>query len=329
MATSADVASHAGLSRSTVSQILNGREHLFTEETIARVRASAAALGYRPSLAGRTLARGTSDIVITVLPDVTFNARLRELVDLITEGVGAAGLTNLIRFSGSEALLEDAILGLKPYGVVSLAPLPPAQRERLLGQGVHLVEQEQQLQVEIDRAIGRLQAQHLIDAGYDEITVALPIAAREQSFAAPREAGVQEWARAHGVEVGPTMHVALERGGAAAALDRLGRRPSGIAAYNDDLAVALLGAVLHRGWVVPEEVGLIGIDNSPSALASTPSITTVDYDIAFSARSIIQMILQSPAETLPIAEGAHLVEERLRIIQGETTRQRSSDSSHL
>ena len=84
MTTSADVASHAGLSRSTVSQILNGREHLFSADTIARVRASAAELGYRPSLAGRTLARGTSDIVITLLSNVTFNPRLRELVDTIT-----------------------------------------------------------------------------------------------------------------------------------------------------------------------------------------------------------------------------------------------------
>ena len=320
MATSADVAIHAGLSRSTVSQILNGREHLFTEETIARVRASAAELGYRPSLAGRTLARGTSDIVITVLPDVTFNARLRELVDLITEGVGAAGLTNLIRFSGSEASLEDAILGLKPYGVVSLTPLPAGQRDRLLQQGVHLVQQEEGLQIEIDKAIGRLQAQHLIESGYDEIVVALPIAAREQTFAAPRETGVREWAASHGVKVGPTLHVALERGGASAALDQLGSRPSGIAAYNDEVAVALLGAIVQRGWAVPDDVGLIGIDNSPIALASTPSVTTVDYDIAFSARSIIEMLLQNPAENLPMADGAHLVEERLRIVQGETTR---------
>lgn len=318
MATSADVASHAGLSRSTVSQILNGREHLFTKDTIARVRASAAELGYRPSLAGRTLARGTSDIVITLLPNVTFNPRLRELVDLITGGVAQAGLTNLIRFAGSEHELEDAILGLKPYGLVSLSPLPAAQRERLRKQGVHLVEQPEQAQAEIDRAIGRLQVQHLGAAGYRDIAVALPNAAREQSFAAAREQGVQEWARANDLGVLPTLHIEFEPGGPLTAVQDLPQRPIGIAAYNDEIAVALLGAVLHQGREVPEDIGIIGIDNSPIARASTPSITTVDYDIAFSARGIIELLLQNARE-VP-ASGLQQVEQRLRVVQGGTTR---------
>jgi DNA-binding LacI/PurR family transcriptional regulator len=317
MATSADVATHAGLSRSTVSQILNGREHLFTEDTIARVRASAAALGYRPSLAGRTLARGTSDIVITLLSNVTFNPRLRELVDLITDGVAKAGLTNLIRFTGSEDSLEDAILGLKPYGLVSLTPLPVRQRDRLLKQGVHIVEQPQDVQAEIDRAIGRLQVQHLAAAGYPEVAIALPNSAREQSFAAPREAGAQEWARANGIGVLPTRHVEFERGGPSAVVRELPYRQLGIAAYNDEIALAVLGAVLHDGRRVPEDVGIIGIDNSPIARASTPSITTVDYDIDYSANGIIEMLLQN-AHELP-AGGVQEVEQRLRVIQGETT----------
>lgn len=319
MATSADVASHAGLSRSTVSQILNGREHLFTEDTIARVRASAAALGYRPSLAGRTLARGTSDIVITVLSDVTFNPRLRELVDFITEGVAKAGLTNLIRFAGSEDALEDAILGLKPYGLVSLTPLPAAQRARLLKQGFHLVEQPEDVQAEIDRAIGRLQVQHLAGTGYTEVAVALPNAAREQSFAAPREAGVHEWAKASGLGVLPTLHIEFERGGPSEAVRQLPQRPIGIAAYNDEIALALLGAVIHEGRDIPGEVGIIGIDNSPIARASTPSITTVDYDIAFSAQRIIEMLLQGTPDIA--ASGVQQVEQRLRVVQGETTRE--------
>jgi DNA-binding LacI/PurR family transcriptional regulator len=300
-----------------VSQVLNGREHLFTQETIARVRASAAALGYRPSLAGRTLARGTSDIVITVLANVTFNPRLRELVDLITEGVARAGLTNLIRFAGSEDDLEDAILGLKPYGLVSLTRLSAAQRERLVKQGVHVVEQSGRAQAEIDRAIGRLQVQHLAAAGYTEVAVALPNAAREQSFAIPREAGVHEWARANGLGVLPTLHIEFEPGGPSLAVRELPQRPIAIAAYNDEIALALLGAVIHEWRDVPGEVGIIGVDNTPIARASTPSITTVDYDIAFSAQSIIDMLLQG-VEEIP-ASGVQQVEKRLSVVQGETT----------
>ena len=53
-ATSADVAVHAGVSRSTVSNILNGHDARYPESTRQRVRDAAAALDYRPSLAGRT-----------------------------------------------------------------------------------------------------------------------------------------------------------------------------------------------------------------------------------------------------------------------------------
>jgi DNA-binding LacI/PurR family transcriptional regulator len=318
MATSADVAHHAGLSRSTVSQIFNGHEHLFSKDTIAKVRASAVELGYRPSVAGRTLARGTSDIVLTLIPDVTFNPRLRELVDTVTEGLAAAGLTNLLRFVGSTNSLEDAILGLKPYGIVSLTPLNEALKERLLAQGVHLVEQPQSAQIAIDEAIGRLQARHLASAGYEKIVVAAPVPRREQLFSVPRANGAEQWAIQHGLEVLPAMHIALERGGSTEAVRNLPKRKIGIAAYNDDIAMAVLGALLHQGRSVPEDIGIIGIDNSHVARAATPSITTVDYDITFSGHGIVQLLLQTtPAPDLKDPVGQ--VEQRLRVVQGETT----------
>ncbi|WP_246865155.1 LacI family DNA-binding transcriptional regulator [Clavibacter sepedonicus] len=267
MATSADVAQHAGLSRSTVSQILNGREHLFLEETVTRVRAAAAELGYRPSMAGRTLARGTSDIVITLIPDITFNARLRELIDAVTRGLAEAGLTNLLRFVGSDDSLdslEDAILRLKPFGVVSLAYLSDEQQERVLARGVRLVAQSAALQAAIDESFGRLQAEHLAASGYTTLAAVLPVSAREESFAAPREAGVRAWAREAGIDVIPTRHVTMERGGAFDAIRDLPAGPVGFAAYNDEVAAALLGAAISQGIDVPRRLGIIGIDNSPS-----------------------------------------------------------------
>ncbi|QHC57829.1 LacI family DNA-binding transcriptional regulator [Rathayibacter sp. VKM Ac-2760] len=329
MTTSAEVASHAGLSRSTVSQILNGRDHLFTPETIARVRTSAAALGYRPSLAGRTLARGTSDIVITLIPDVTFNPRLRELVDVVSAGLAQAGLTNLLQFVGAQTLLEDTILGLKPFGVVSLAPLSEEQRRRLLAQGVHLIVQSTSVQAAIDRAIGRLQAEHLIEAGYDILGVAVPVAARERKFALPREEGVTRFAASRGVTIIPTLHVALERGGSENALRSLPPERIGIAAYNDEVAMAVIGAGSRFGRSVPIDLGVIGVDNSSIAQSMTPTITTVDYDIVFSGHAIVEALLRGSEDAGSDAESVHQVEERLRVVQGESTSlsQRASDEN--
>ena len=319
MATSAQVAAHAGVSRSTVSQIFNGHEDLFTEATVERVRASARTLGYRPSVAGRTLVRGTSDIVITLIPDVTFNPRLRELIDIVTEGLASAGLTNLLRFAGSGDSLHDTILGLRPYGVISLAPVPPAQRKKMLAQGVHLIEQSTAMQVAIDRAIGQLQARHLVSAGYDSIAVVLPAEAREQAFASPREEGARQWAAENGAHVLPTVRIAMEHSDVNAAVRQLPTGSVGVAAYNDEVAVAVLGAALYQGRKVPEDLGIIGIDNSPVAHATSPTITTVDYDMKFSGQEIVKTLLRAPGASLdPDAELE--VERRLAIVRGGSTR---------
>lgn len=320
MPTSAEVASHAGLSRSTVSQILNGREHLFSDETIARVRKSAAELGYRPSLAGRTLRRGTSDIVITLIPETaTFNPRLRELVDVITHGLAEKGYTNLLRFIGSAELLEDAILDLKPYGVVSLTPLPDTQRERLLAHGAHLVEQPVDVQVQIDRAMGALQAQHLADAGYTTIAPVAPVADGEQSYALPRAEGARHWAEEHGIHVLPTIELAPRGDAAVEAVRALPASPVGIAAYNDELAAAVVSAAIDLGRSVPRDLGVVGIDNSPIATALTPSITTVDYDIPFSGRVVVEMLLGITDASSLADIALDEVTTRLRIVQGATT----------
>src|SRR4051812_43365688 len=69
-ATSADVAREAGVSRATVSYVLNDTPHQkIPEATRRRVLEAAARLGYAPSAAARTLRTGRSDVVLGMLPD--------------------------------------------------------------------------------------------------------------------------------------------------------------------------------------------------------------------------------------------------------------------
>ena len=68
--TGADVARRAGLSRATVSYVLNDTPHqAIPEPTRQRVLAAAAELGYTPSAAGRALRSGHSEVVLLLLPD--------------------------------------------------------------------------------------------------------------------------------------------------------------------------------------------------------------------------------------------------------------------
>ncbi|WP_106400460.1 LacI family DNA-binding transcriptional regulator [Actinocorallia populi] len=318
MASSADVAARAGVSRSTVSQIMNGHGHRFKPEMVEHVRQVAQELGYRPSVAGRTLARGTSDIVITLIPNITFGPRLRELIDRITAELAQAGKTNLLRLASSDDTLEDAILGLRPVGVWSVAPLSPEQRARLATNNVPVIEQSRELQVAIDAEIGALQAAHLAETGYTGVAVAMPVDQREQPFATARERGVVEWCAKNGVDALPTLHLNMERGTASetAFLPPHGGR-TGFAAYNDEAALAVLGAARRAGKRVPEDIGVIGVDNSTVAHVSEPSLTTIDIDVEYSAHEIVKALLLGP-QSMP-EQPLDIVKKQITVVPGEST----------
>src|ERR1700760_1049028 len=84
-ATAADVAAHAGVSRATVSHILNGREARFPQVTRDRVRASAATLDYRPSPAGRSLVTGRGDTIVFLMPNTTMEENIQAAVERLIQ----------------------------------------------------------------------------------------------------------------------------------------------------------------------------------------------------------------------------------------------------
>ena len=317
MTNSADVAAKAGVSRSTVSQILNGHGHRFKPDMVDLVEKVARDLGYRPSLAGRALARGTSDVVITLLPNISLGPRLRELIDRVTEELAEAGKTNLIRLSSGDAQIDEAVLALRPAGLWSVAPLTPEQHARLEELGVMAVDQPRQLQWQIDHEIGAIQARHLIGRGYPAVAAALPEDLREQPFALAREQGALDAAREAGIPTLPTLRLALERGSSSSTALLLPDTEVGVAAYNDDTALAVMAAAQRAGRDVPGEVGVIGVDNTVASGVCEPSLTTVDIDVRFSAHEIVRALLQGP-ESMP-ADAFEAVRSLVSIMDGGST----------
>jgi DNA-binding LacI/PurR family transcriptional regulator len=317
MTNSADVAARAGVSRSTVSQILNGHGHRFRPDMVDRVQSVARELGYRPSIAGRALARGTSDIVITLLPNISLGPRLRELIDRVTDELAQAGRTNLIRLSSGDAEIDEAVLTLRPAGLWSVAPLTEQQHARLADANVTVVDQSRELQEAIDREIGAMQARHLIQRGYEAIAVALPEDLREQPFARAREQGALDECRSAGVATLPTIRLALARGSSAATARSLPTRSFGVAAYNDEAALAVMAAAKHAGRDVPGDIGVIGVDNTVASGVSEPTLTTIDIDVRYSAHEIVHALLEDP-ESLP-ADAFDAVRSFVSIVEGGST----------
>ena len=156
---SIDVAELAGVSRSTVSFIVNGRGDRFPEATRRRVLAAAAQLNYQPSTAGRTLVTGRSDLVVMLLPDVTFGSQLQDSIDRLTEEVSELGLTLVVRFS-SPRLYETVrvVTALQADAVVDIGVLDEKSATALVDAGVRVIsEVDPSVSASFNAAVGLAQ----------------------------------------------------------------------------------------------------------------------------------------------------------------------------
>src|SRR6185503_9607789 len=92
--TSLEVAQHSGVSRATVSYVLNGTPNqTISAETRQRVLDAAERLGYTPYAPARALRSGRSDVVVFLLPEWPIGASIARLVEDLTRALVAARLT--------------------------------------------------------------------------------------------------------------------------------------------------------------------------------------------------------------------------------------------
>ncbi|WP_291055834.1 LacI family DNA-binding transcriptional regulator [Herbiconiux sp.] len=284
-ATSVDVARHAGFSRSTVSQILNGETARFPDATRDRVLQSAAALNYRPSRAGRALVTGRSDLIVVVVPHATFGPHLQNTVDAIAEASATFGLSVVVRFAAadSESTLAS-VLDLRPSAVVNFGVFSPAQQAQLVASGAPVVpEYDDTVAADpVSTRIGALQVGELLRGGPRRLVYAAISDARLDPFGPPRYAGIVQAAAEHGLDAPELVRIPLDVGGATRAVAGLleaGRsEPLGLCCYNDDVAIAVCAAARELKLAIPDDLALIGMDDTDIGQLVSPRLSTVSVD---------------------------------------------------
>ena len=317
--TSEDVARDAGVSRAVVSQILNGRGARFTAETRDRVLRAVTDLGYRPSAAGRALARGSSDVVVALIPDTTFGGNLQTVFESLTDELARRGLTLVLRLSTpSTEVLDSLVSSLQPRAVLSLTSFSEAERALLAARGVDAIDPGTTSRSPLNREIGTLQAEHLVSRGHRRLAYAHLEDARRDPFGADREAAFAEVAVSRGLPQPIIVHLDINPGSAARALDDLGDRGVAVGCYNDDVATALLSVATSRGWSVPGDLAVIGMDATPLSRLTQPALATVQYDMAAAARGAVASILTTIDRAEHGSPGSS-VELSLELIAGGTT----------
>jgi LacI family transcriptional regulator len=286
-ATIVDVAAAAGVSKSTVSRILDERLPRSDNATARRVRQVAAELGYMRDVAAASLRRGKSLTIGVVVPRLT-DTVMAMLYEAIAHAAGRSGQFAIVATTDDEPGADhDAARSLLERGVDGLILCTARDgddfADRLAARGAPFVlalrtDGRSLASVGDDRLGGYLAARHLLDLGHRRIgVIAGPSYA---SSSRGRVQGYRDAIAEAGLGVDPRLLVPSSFGidaGAEAAevLMRLDPAPTAIFAVNDNTAIGALSGLHRLGLSVPDDVSLVGYNDIPIVSRLTVPLTTV------------------------------------------------------
>lgn len=331
-----DVAAAAGVSRMTVSNVINGRHHKASAETVARVLRAIEELDYVPDAPARSLAANRSRMIGLVLHHPGQSRALLENPHdaLLLGAVGRAVIDADFSFipQASADVVRSArrlgswrIDGLIVYGSVAdeINELQRTHPRPL----VFLDNYSQGAEVPVvgvdDEAGGRAAGRHLHDLGHRVVAFAGPLGTT-LGVVAHRLRGVREAIEGPAVtdENSPgrvvPVHVDHHEGSAAQAVSTILQhpdRPTAVVASSDVAAAEILGELADRGIEVPGRMSVIGFDDSPITRWVRPQLTSVGQDIAAKADAAVEMVLGM----LESSAGTHHVRLPMELVVRQST----------
>ncbi|MDZ5457853.1 LacI family DNA-binding transcriptional regulator [Azohydromonas lata] len=312
-----DVAREAGVSKATVSRVINRRGELMSPELAARVQEAITRLGYAPSPMAQALKRGRSRLIGLVVADVAnpFSVAVMQGAERVCRAAGY--MLMLYNLAGDEGREREAITALASYQVEGFILHTLGRERQVLDDAL----QRNKPIVLVDRALDApldlvgldnaqavpLALDHLLQQGWNELLfVTEPIQSatsreeRRAAFTAYTSAQAAQ-CRGQGVEVpagdDATLDAALR-----ALLQRAGddaRRPA-VLAVNAVVGLRIAAAAKRLGCTLGRELGLVTFDETDWAPLVGPGITTLAQptdDIGQQAARCLIERLENPGQT--------------------------------
>jgi DNA-binding LacI/PurR family transcriptional regulator len=285
--TAQDVARLSGVSRATVSYVLNKTPgQTIPEATQRRVLEAADSLGYVPSAAAQALARGGTDVVIIDISDIPPGERIAKAAHDLSEAFSARNYKPVINqytaYSEGHSALLSLARAIVPAAVVAVNELPASVRDNLKQIGVQRVyslSRGADHENSIGSAPAMIQVEYLVNKGHRKL---LYVGTAEPNLRALNQAR-QRGAHAQGARVGATVETCSHAEAADLSVElakRVREGATGVAAYNDEVAIAVLGAASRAGLSIPDQVAVMGVDDIPLAAVVHPRLTTVTIEPA-------------------------------------------------
>ena len=309
------IADRVGVSRMTVSNAFSRPDQL-SAELRERILAAADELGYvGPDPAARALARGRTGSVGLLLTDelgeAFQDAVATEFLTSVADALTREGLAITLLTSGGapgapaghvparDVAMDGAIVYIcdpasPDIGWLERRGLPLVSVDRDPSPGAPSVNVD-------DRGGARAAAEHVVGLGHRRVAILTLDKTFETSGglsdnrpARDRMTGWREVLEAAGIE--PVVHAARYR--PYLAVDEVARsmldrpdRPTAVLCFSDAFAVATIRVATSLGLRVPEDLSVVGYDDSPLATASRPQLTTVHQEVASKGQEAVRALM--------------------------------------
>ena len=326
-----DVASDAGVSFSAVSKVLRNAYGV-SDSLREKVTQSIQKLGYTPSFSARGISGGRTFVIGVVFPDMRnpFFADILAGISAALERTTYQMVQGIIAHS-SEAALVRSMVDMHLDGIIIVGSITAAEVLSELGAktplvliGHHVPQVTSFDSVNNDDfESGRLVVSHLIEQGYRSISM-VSLDTRNGSVIERREQGYMEAMRSAGL--GKRIQVVRVRENlrdiqvAASALCPPRGGSEAIFCWTDYVALEVLSVASLTGLAVPQELGVVGHDNTMYGAFDQNALTTVD-------QSGEQLGLQAARLLVERIEGRQKAEHFLvhpRLVARRSTNARSA-----
>ncbi|MFF9685862.1 LacI family DNA-binding transcriptional regulator [Streptomyces sp. NPDC014623] len=307
-----EVAARAGVGRGTASRVINGSPRV-SEQTREAVEAAVAELGYVPNRAARALAGNRTDAIALVVPESETRFFAEPYFSDIVRGVGAAladtEMQLLLTLAGNDRerrrlaqyLTAHRVDGVLLVSVHADDPLPDLLEQ--LGMPAVISGRRHAAEtlpsVDSDNFEGaRAAVDHLISRGRRSIAT---ITGRLDVYGAQRRLdGYRKAVAAAGLDPDERLIAPAdfsEEGGARAMRELLERRPDvdAVFAASDVMAAGARQILRESGRRIPDDVALIGFDDSAVARHMDPPLTSVRQPIEEMGRTMTRVLLEEIA----------------------------------
>jgi LacI family transcriptional regulator len=310
--TSSEVAKRAGVSRTTVSFVLNDvRSMGISEETRQKVLQAANELGYEPNAAARILAGGSTGTIAVVIPrsdHLHVDAYLPRLLGIINDCCHIHGYKVLLEAADDQfkdpGAFMNLVKGKRIDGiiVVNMRSVEYEYVRKLAKQGFPVVVAGNgrdsfysRNTSEDDTITSRRVTRHLIDLGHRRIAH-LAFASKEFEAVTLRHAGYRKTLEEAGIEPDPNLvaYADISARSGYDAMKRLLERErdfTALFASNDTVAFGAMKALKEAGYRIPQDVAVAGYDDIPLAEFASPPLTTLRIDPDTQAREGVAMLL--------------------------------------